>query len=178
MIMKTVLHAVRAALLVGAPIVALAFWAGCNKAEPVTPVAEAIAEPEGEAKLNGDPFIRVVAGGPVVEFRICNTGKQLKSNTLGRVPYICPTACGATFVAAVTGYGGNFCFQENVQYRIRALTGPVNRQMLHVRFPVGYNECTLNPATRFDYNATTGIWSLGTAANGVIWSANITECAP
>jgi hypothetical protein len=156
-------------------------WWGCQRSETVDPTTANDQVDMGAAKTAGDPFLKATGTPLPQKFMICNTGgKVLKTDASGAVPYAPCSTCPANSVAVSDGSGGVFCFVKGQQYRIRQSTGYVSREMLYVTFPTGYNACTLVPATRFNYafSATNGIWSLGSALNGVTWNHNIAECAP
>lgn len=161
---------------VSVPAIMLMVWAGCSKTEQTVP--SVTNDAVGEAKLQSDPFITINAG-PTVSFHICSPYQQIVTNNPGpSIPYICSgSGCTAQQIGIKIGVSPNvFCFNPEQIYWIKADTGPANRQTLKFKFPTGYNECTLNPATGFNYNSTLGTWSLGTAANGVLWTQGNSTC--
>ncbi|MBK7553199.1 MAG: hypothetical protein KA230_13685 [Flavobacteriales bacterium] len=154
-------------------------WSGCSKTETTDPVINAVQD-VGAPKLQSDPFIKII-GGPPVNFHLCDTYTPLTTSAPGpAVPYICQQAvCPAAMVTVKNGVAPNIvCFNTGpgTSYRIKADTGPANRMTLKFTYPAGYNECVLNPATCFNYNSTTGIWSVTTPLYGITWYQLLTTC--
>lgn len=160
---------------IAVPAIMLMVWAGCSKTDQTRPIVP--GEAVGEVKLQSDPFITITSG--TCAFHICSPYQQIVTNAPGpSIPYVCSgTPCSGQQIGIKIGVSPDiFCFNPEQIYWIKADTGPANRQTLKIKFPTGYDECTLNPATGFLYNANTGIWSLGTAANGVLWTQGNSTC--
>ena len=158
-----------------APVLFIAFTtSNCTKLEPAPPSSCQETTDLGAAKRDGDVFIKVTNGAAVQEFKFCASGLKLKTGASGELWYDCdgsnPPQVGLS--------DGKVREMANETYVNRAYptSGPVGRKTLYFTFPAGYNECSLNPPTRFNYDAVTGSWSLAGAANGVVWYQATTPC--
>lgn len=129
----------------------------------------------GAPKSAGDAFIGLTTAA-VVDFKLCPGAIPLRTNANGAILYGCNAPCTNADVNIQDGYGGVICLVPGIQYKIRATSVPASRNTLVFTLPAAYNECTLNPATKFGYNTSTGVWLSGPPLNGVVWSQGVLRC--